>query len=176
MRSRITFDTQLKVAQCSRMNYLTRPYTCSRIDNNYGKCFFFTNRMCLLSVKGGSEVSEEKRADEEPDTAAIKTDDGEDLDNDDDDEDVSSVNEVEDNGSSGCRMAEVYSKEKAPTEKMVRYLGKDVELKTFQVKIYKLPVSVGNGRPRVVDGLQSPINRTSQSENEAAQADEEEGK
>ena len=142
-----------------------------------GNVFFFTNRMCLLCVKGGSEVSEEKRADEEPDTAAMKTDDDEDLDNDDDDEDVSSLNEVEDNGSSGCRMAEVYSKEKAPTEKMVRYLGKDVELKTFQVKIYKLPVSVGNGRPpRVVDGLQSPINRTSQSENEAAQADDEEGK
>lgn len=155
------------------MNYLTRPYTCSRIDNNYGQCFFLSIG-CVFCVKGGSEVSEEKRADEEPDSAAMKTNDGEDLDN--DDEEVSSLNEVEDNGSIGCRMAEVYSKEKAPTEKMVRYLGKDVELKTCQVKIYKLPVSVGNGRPRVVDGLQSPINRTSQSENETAQPDEEEGK
>lgn len=84
---------------------------------------------CVFCVKGGFEVLEEKRVDEELDIVVMNINDSKDLDNDNDDEDVSFFNEVEDNGSIGCCMVEVYSKEKVFIEKMVCYFGKDVELK-----------------------------------------------
>ncbi|XP_022807608.1 WD repeat-containing protein 87-like isoform X1 [Stylophora pistillata] len=113
-----------------------------------------------IVVGSNSTVSEENRVDEEPATVAIKRDDGGDSDDGDDDgddddddeeEEEGSSLENEDNESSGCCMVDVDCKERPPTERMVRFPGKDVELQTCRVKIYKLPVSLGNGRPRVVE-------------------------